>query len=383
VFSRSIYFFIVISILWFRVDVLEATNYLENVLSHGADAGGQHLFLINPATVTTEKIKAEAAVSRGIHANSLKMRRNNGQIEEQESNFTETSYGIGMISNLGSGLSLGINHQRHFQKSRSKEQGASSERVETFGGQLSSARAVIELTDVLKAGATVRYLRLDAGVLGSFDSNPSASTHYEGGLLGSGGGLHLDWNKIKAGLAYLPPLRGKAEIYGEEKILSEPGITEFTGGYQFNQWLGGFAYRRWLYKSDDRYDGTTLNDANQTSINLFGLNVDNTTIFPKSQIQLGCVYEVSPKLLVNGSIARDSVEFNFNPSVSLPGEDNGNHIYSYHRLTGGLSLNNERFQAMAGAHYQLREHEFSGNNNATIDYYSTRRYFYIGVGGRF
>ncbi len=366
----------------FFMERLFADSFIERMVMQATDAAGDHLFLVNPATALPGALKGEVLIDKGTYNNRFKQTSNNGQVEQQQTESTNDYLAVAMMTNVGAGLGLGIDHQRNFHETTSKEQDGDRDHIETRSSQISTARAVVELTETLKAGILIRFMEVEYNLIGSFNVGTNTTTNYKGSLFGSGGGLHLNLNNFCAGAAYIPPLKGKTEVFAEEKILTQPGIAEIAVAFGPEKWIGGFSYRRWIHKEDDRHAGTTLNDNNQSEVSLFGLDVEQTTIFPLNQLQIGMIYKISQKTRLNFSLSRDTVEFNFDPVVNLPGDNTEEkETYTYNKAIAVIVLNNDRFDVQFGVHYQPKDHEFTNDNGAKVSFSGSRRDFFAGVGG--
>ena len=138
----------------------------------------------------------------------------------------------------------------------------------------------------------------------------------------------------------------------------------------------GLAVRRGLYKHDDRVDGTTINDGGQTKIDLFGLDPEETRIFFLDQYQGGLDLKISDKTTTRFSIARETVEFNFNREDDLPGQNIKAEHYSFYTLSGGILMKASRFILNIGANFSLKEDKFDRQNESHVEYKSQSRDLY-------
>jgi hypothetical protein len=163
-------------------------------------------------------------------------------------------------------------------------------------------------------------------------------------------------------------------------IITDPGISEGTAALMSGKYRFGLAVRRAIYKRDDRTDGTTVNNDDQTKINLFGLDPEKTTVFFLDEIQLGVDYKVSEKTTGRVSVGKDTVEFNFDPGTTLPGSNENSERYGYYKISGTLSMKTARFVLNVGANFNRRDHEFTRGNDNKVHYTSDGRDFYAQVG---
>src|SRR5690606_2379156 len=85
------------------------------------------------------------------------------------------------------------------------------------------ARFGVELLPDTRAAFGYRYYHIDRNVLGSFDLNDADRTRYRGAMTGYVVGVYHDEADFGVGAFHSPPMRGKSEIQGEQKIITAPG----------------------------------------------------------------------------------------------------------------------------------------------------------------
>jgi hypothetical protein len=345
---------------------------LERKFAQGTDASAHHLFLINPSTVMSKGLEIDGLVGRGTYTSSLESDRN-GNINEIKSDGQDDILGAGILADCGAGLSLGVNHLRSFHRSSSKDSNARTPKEEGRAGQMTMARAVVEITDKLHLGIAVRQYQLEENVIGNMNVQASSNTVYRGSMFGTGGGLNLLLGSVNLAVAYHAPLKGKADISGEEKIITDPGISEAAIAFAHGTMVFGLAIRRNVYKHDDRVDGSTVNDNRNTRIDLFGLDPEETTIFFLDHYQAGFDMKISDKTTTRFSIAKENVEFNFDRQNALPGDNANSQRYGFYKLTGGILLQASRFLLNLGANFSTKDHKFSRGNGNDFHYKSQGR----------
>ena len=199
------------------------------------------------------------------------------------------------------------------------------------------ARFIVELTNQIRAGLLVRYLREHASIVGSFGVNQRNSFTYTGSLLGYGAGIYFSGNDSGYGAAYMPALRGKGEVLGEEKIFTESGYALFDVYVGKENARLGMSYYRWIHKRDDRDEATQSLDGNRT-LNIDGLNFE-TALFPVHAISFGADFRVTQKVLGRATITQEESEFIFS-EAGIPGENSKNKRVRFLRLRGGAVLSN-------------------------------------------
>ena len=321
-----------------------AQSFIEDSISSGTEALGNHLFGLNPSSHLPAQMEVDLFFTNGFTSNKFESGNNN---IENQSSLNKIGMAVGF--DLGDGLGLGLSHQ--LLKSEEKNVNTNAGRdefVETFNGQYSTVKAIVELSENITAGFMMRFLDSEISLVGSFNAGPGSITTFKPSLFGSGGGISAVVNKLHIGAAYLPAMKGKTEIYSEEKIITEPGRVVLSAALQAKQFNAGLVVKRWIYKQDDRALGTSLDDANQTQIDLFGLNVDRNLLFALEERKLGVDYFVSPTSTIKISLSQLTADVN-NDSVNfLPGENSDNPKLSYYVLQAMLAIDNKKLKFLGG-----------------------------------
>ncbi|MFK7826936.1 MAG: hypothetical protein AB8G05_22525 [Oligoflexales bacterium] len=321
-----------------------AQAFIEDSISSGTEGLGNHLFVLNPSSHLPSEMEVDLFFTNGFTSNEFSS--GNTSIENQSA-LNKIGMAVGI--DLGGGLGLGLSHQ--LIKSEEKNVNTNAGRdefVETFNGQYSTVKAIVELSEHITAGFMMRFLDSEISLVGSFNTSPGSITTFKPSLFGSGGGLSAVFNKLHLGAAYLPAMKGKTEVYSEEKIITDPGRVVLSGALQAKRFNAGLVIKRWIYKQDDRALGTSLDDANQTQIDLFGLNVDRSLLFALEQRKLGFDYFVSPTSTIKISLSQFTADINDDPVNFLPGENSDNPKLSYYVLQAILAVDNKKLKFLGG-----------------------------------
>lgn len=318
----------------------------EYMIATGTSVSSKGPFTINPASLMTQNLEVNMLFLNNRTANKFSL--------ENESIRTEgvtSTLGLAALSNLGSGLHTSFNYYQTSAEFRSyTDRNNNFDFIESIDHKLMSFSAAVDLTDIIVLGVKLQLLRENVDLLGSFDISPKERTQYVSQQFGSGAGLLLKLEKNLISAAYLPPMKGKAEIIKEEKVLTAPGMAEIAISFKNEPIQLGFAARRWLYKKDDRNQGTTLSNANNTAIDLNGLNTESNQLFLLDQKQIGLDYTLSQSASITTSLSINNVEHNESPEVSLPGENAQNKTYNFYRLQLFYEHKRNRFNLRFGGH---------------------------------
>lgn len=350
---------------------------VERKYAQGTDAASRGLFHINPATPSGQW-STDILLGRTTYSSKLENSQG-GTLRQLSSEGQNDFMAAGVLGDIGAGLALGASHLRTFHTSETKDQNVREAREEGRAGQMSALRSVVELSENLNFGIAVRFYHFEQNILGAMFVPTAQNTVYRGSMVGTGAGLHLALSGVQFGASYHPPLKGKSEIFGEEYIVTEPGISEASFAWTRPQATFGLVFRRGIYKRDDRVEGTTLNDANQTAINLWGLDPEETTIHFLDNYQLGADFTLSDKASSRVSLTRETLEFTLDPTNFLPGENKGAERYACYRLSGTIQIDAARFLLTFGINLSIKDHKFTSNGNNRFDYENQERDLYVMV----
>lgn len=274
------------------------------------DSAVTHLFPLNPAVLKPKALQGGLMVTRHQRQASLDHIEEAG--DKVTTSTTEEAVVAAAVADLGAGAGIAATHQLLFRKSETELQsdGRGTPREELGKIQHSSIRLIVELTTEIKAGIAMRYLYKDISILGDPFLGELEKTRYKTTLVGYGAGFSYAVKSFGASYTYFPPLRGKTDVEGEEKIIVEPGLLSLDGFYRANeQWTVGLLAQRWLNEVDDLAEGTTAAD-DETNISLYGLDPDQY-VKPQQLIMLGFDFVASPMVTAKLSIGQEKALFNF------------------------------------------------------------------------
>ncbi len=141
-----------------------------------------------------------------------------------------------------------------------------------------------------------------------------------------------------------PPMRGKATVEGEQKIITEPGLYGLSLDFRASPILNlNFGVTRWSYKHDERDDPTT-SPVDQRDIVLRGVDINQ---FLRKTMGYGIAAEgaVAPMVFVKGQYYRQEAVFLFDPD-NVPGDDKDQEsLVRYSELRAGVAIKSKSFIA--------------------------------------
>jgi len=288
---------------------LAKAEMAESYVRFPTDAYNPGLFLLNPGAQRPDKVKAGALLVRQTRTTDLDQSSTQG--DKLTSEFKAESVVFGALLDLGAGAGVGLFHENQYQSVVTTTSATRrGEKEEIQRQQHSQVRLAVELTDEIRAGMAVRYLYQDHVIYGDLFLQNGMTTRYKTSLIGYGSGAAYVGKLGGAAYTYFPPLRGKAKIQGEEKIIVESGEVSLEAFLAPGQGLTlGVSGKKWLNELDDRAFGTTASD-DQTNISLYGLDVEQFVV-PFQLMTLGVDYELNKSATVRVSAAQEKAEFNF------------------------------------------------------------------------
>ncbi len=325
------------------------------------DGAVTHVFPYNPAVNKPAGTRAGVLVVRDQRATEVDHSSQGGA--KIKSDVTNESWTAGVFTDLGAGAGVGISHQALFYRAETKMAGDREAHIETTKVQHSVAKLAVELTNELRVGVAMRYLFKDVVVYGDFGLGTGEETRYRTTMVGYGSGLTYSFSSGGIGYTYFPPLRGKADVAGEERIVVEAGEISVDGFYSpVPGWRIGLLGKRWINELDDLATGTTAAD-NRTNISLNGLDPDQYLV-PTQLIMLGADYEMTKITTVRFALGREDAAFNLKDRfvynrLDLRQRGSGDEKISYNRLRAMLRFNlNKGIEANIGLGFYKRNYDF-------------------------
>ena len=232
--------------------------------------GGNHIFHYNPASNKTDK--GIVSVFQGSSSCKATAKGVSGQREEvlRFDCFWKTQ-AAGILVPID-GAAFGIktiqmvqDHTTLFQENRSYK--------EKFGSKDWEFHFLVDLTDLIRAGFVYRYTSIDETIYGGYFIDSQDFTRVKGTMTGYRLGFSYTSRFFEVGVYNGSSLRGKSEIYGEQKILSDPGRYGASLHLGHARTLGfGLFTETISYKKNDRASLST-SPMDQRKISLRGLNL--------------------------------------------------------------------------------------------------------------
>ena len=208
-------------------------------------------------------------------------------------------------------------------------------------------------------------------IVGNYDLPQQEATRFKTTMFGYGLGGIYRFPKGSFGVASLPPLRGKTDIFGEEKIVATPGELEFSADYApTKEHRFGLQYATLQYKRDDLAEGTTIDNDSNAPISLTGLSYDRF-LFPYRRIGLGYDHTFSSQMTGIFALYREESEFLFDPD-SEPGDSDELLTMNSYTLKLNLKYTSGDLTFVGGLNFNEAETEFDRSDTAVTYESSTR-----------
>lgn len=262
--------------------------HVEDWIATGTDALGYHLFLNNPAISYDSANYISILALRGSRTESVVGSPDGGAQNISYRSRLE-SLGAGVLLPMG-GAAAGFHILDGKEELTASSDVFNRNLVEVKKHRDLAMRFVVQLTGSLRAAFLYQLRNIDYSVYGSFSLGVDDVTRYKGRLSGYRLGLLYEHSNFNLGLYTAPPLRGKSQVSGEEKILTEPGSAgadisiDGKNGMHF-----GFGLTRWYYKLDDRVALST-SPQDQRNMSLNGLAL-RQYLRKTDEFRLGASYE--------------------------------------------------------------------------------------------
>lgn len=296
---------------------LAKADILEERIFNGGHVFVPSIFTLNPAATPTNLTIFSAAHAKLDGKTTYFINPNNSNVKiEQKVTQKDLIIG-GQIPLQGAALAFSYNE---FQKNFSvRHEQRNEDNVEHFFNRDYRMRFTVDLTPELRGAFTFHYTSLQADLDGNFFINDTDRSHYKGTISGYGIGLNYSVPRISIGLFSLPPMRGKATVDGEQKIVTEPGIYGLDGSLKL---ADNFAllshHHRWSYKHDER-DDTSQSPVDQREIVLRGLELEQF-LRKTSSWGIGVEATRNSVVFVKAYYQRQENVFLFNSDL-VPGDD--------------------------------------------------------------
>lgn len=327
------------------------------LVTQGTDVVGMTPFGDNPAAYLPKETAVSIEVDQATNKHGVETTGSNPSTADfiTFDNRTEFAY----VIPSGPGFAFGLTGLIDNQTIESQFDGGGTTRtfMETFQRTEGGIRMIIGLTDKMRVGLNLNYQSLRANVVGSFFVNESDRTTYSGTLFGYGLGVVLGDKAASFGLIYAPPMKGKARVEGESKILADPGLSAIQMTFEISPQvrLGGNA-RKWMHRRDDR-SKPYINATNQRQISLAGAD-NERDLLPDQELQIGVDFALAAGSWIRLSGTSRQSEFVFDEE-DVPGDkSNADNRFTSYVATAALQVTGQKSDFQVGAASHQRQLDF-------------------------
>lgn len=331
------------------ITLIMAAKAEANILEERVVTGSSQLvptpFILNPAQNPTQLTLF--GVEQSKRDDDVRFVLNPGQNEaEVKEKVSHKDLIIGGQYPLG-GASLGLQYSEQRRTVNARHINRNRDNNELFVARDYRVNFAVDFTPMLRGAFTFHNTAMQADLQGNFFIGEDDRTRYKGSLSGYGLGLNYQAGLLDIGAFSHAPMRGKAMIEGEQKIVTEPGVyglsLNFRAGAPLNL---AFNVHRWSYKRDERDDEATSPVAQQ-GISLRGLDLNQ---FLRKTMAYGFAAEfaVNPLVFAKAGIMRQEAVFLFDGD-RVPGDDKNQETkLRYSELRAGVAIKNRAFIAEFG-----------------------------------
>ena len=348
----------------------------EHAPSMATDGDGAHLFSASPADQGTAGNRAGVLFNRNFKSSEIKLAQ--GDAETRTADLKNDLIAVSGLADLGAGTAAGITAARDWIEMNSQSTNGSVRPRELFQTQTVTGRILIDLTPQVRAGLSIRQQSQESLVVGGF--NNQESIVYRGSLVGYGAGAAARLGpKFGVGAQWVPAMRGKATIIGEQRLLAEPGRAGVSAWHGDDAQRFGVMWQRWVHKRDDRADNTSTGGENNRQVILEGMDFDNF-LYPVWALGVGLDHRIRPNLGLRAHAGRETAEFIFNTD-QVPGENPDGQRLDYWRLRGAVKLINPGFALELGLGFWQRSLSLSAGSGPRGEYKASGRELWLVFGG--
>lgn len=290
---------------------------LEDKTSFGTNASSRHLFHYNPALIQVDKTIISAVHVAGKRTYSVVGSPDTAPTR-LDSTLEEKEQAGGILIPMG-GASLGLTHAFVARDSLHSNENVNSDAKETERERRWGLRFVVDLTATSRFGFAYRYAEIQNQIYGNYGMQNEDFSAYRGSLNGYTIGFSHDAGAWGFGIYHAPPMRGKADVEGEQKIVTEPGTSGIDLIARPSAELNvGASITRWFHKRDD-FAPLSTSPIDQRRMSLNGIDLEQY-LFPVQTIQVGMDYFFKKEWSVRLAASKNTATFIFDEAV-IPGED--------------------------------------------------------------
>lgn len=336
-------------------------------------------FNLNPAHTIEPSLKVKF-ISHRIQKGYSYEQDQNDNITKIDTDSNHNLFAAGLLSDLGSGLGISLNHQIISILDKTKSAGRSNFLEETIRTNLTQFKLQIELIEHFFLGLILARNASKYEIIGSFSLRKQDATLFSTSLLGTGAGIFYKQGQMAFAAAYMQPQKGKSLIDKEEKIISEPGSINLSFAFDAGAYNLGFSHTRIRYKEDDRAEGTQISNADRTQINLFGLNKERNEIFPLEIFKIDYAAPYNSQLSCLIGLSSIKSEFVSDLSRSQPGENKDPKTYNHITLhLKGIYQFSEWQLSFLTTYALNKKYSFEKNSSTRVDYKGRTQSYVVGI----
>ncbi len=341
----------------------------EEVLQHATDSASTHLFTVNPAVLAPKGLQGGVLLMRQTRKSELDSTGSENPGDKIQSEVHDEHQEVGLLADLGAGAGVGISHEILYHKVETDDvtTGRGAPLTETTKTQHSKLKLLVELTDDFEVGIAIRYLYKDVSLFGDPFMSPGEEIRFRMTMVGYGSGAVYRFKSAALAYTYYPPLRGKTEVEGEEKIVVEPGQIGVDGYYEVKKNVKvGVLAKRWINEIDDLAEGTTADD-DTTNVSLYGLDPDQYLI-KRQLVLVGFDWDLAKAATLRASVGQEQSELNFGElmvydRIGVRARGNGKDQLKYNRVRAMLRFSQSGMEADVGMGLSTRDHDFPDSWN--------------------
>lgn len=316
-------------------------NILEERVTTGSNQLAPTPFVLNPAQNPTHLTLFGAAHSKRDDKLDFVLNPGNNEAEVSEK-ISQKDIILGGQYPLG-GASIGAQYSEQRRTVNARHINRNDDNNELFVNRDFRINFAVDFTPALRGAFTFHHTKVQADIEGNFFIGDEDHTRYKGTMSGYGLGLNYAVGPLNIGAFSHAPMRGKAMVEGEQKIITEPGVYGLDLNFRPKPQLNlAFHVTRWSYKHDERDDNDATSPVNQSGISLRGVDLNQ---FLRKTMSYGLAgeYAVTPLVFAKAAITMQQGVFLFNGDLVPNDNKDAETRVNYNEYRAGVAIRNKAF----------------------------------------
>lgn len=337
-------------------------NSIENVMSMATDSTGAQVFVLNPAIYVPKSFSL--SYGQSLRLNDVKLQSYGDTPFTIRGKTDERIYSLNISGKMANSVTFGLqlDYNKRLDGTNLDTSGryASTPAPESMTKKSVSGRFAIDLVQNLRVGVVFKYSHLNSTVIGNFGFAQDETTSFHGTMTTLGAGAWLNSEQLGFAAMYLLPERGKVNLLGEDRVITEPGIIMANMHYELSkEFKFGLGLQKDMYEKDEMSETVKIDES---WISLNGLNPDRD-IYLLQSVFFGADYLMTSLVQLRMSVGVEQWEYNTN-QANLKSHPNKSNQFQCVRPRLAINILHKDAIVSVGAEYAQRKLDKSGEDNS-------------------